>query len=116
MKNRVKPITLTLDNGKKYVLDFDRDSAIYAEEHGFSVTDGEKCPLSSAYKLFYFAMLKNHPDVTYEFAKDFLDKQFGGVAKLPEGFIARLVELYSATFGSIYDEEERKNPRLTVDM
>ena len=116
MKDRVKPITLTLDNGKKYVLDFDRDSALYAEEHGFSITDAEKSPLSSSYKIFYFAMLKNHPEVTYEFAKDFIDKQFGGVAKLPKGFIARLGELYTSTFGSLNDEEEVKNPHVTVDM
>ena len=111
---KARPITLTTEVGEKYILDFDRESALRAEDNGFILEEAGKYPLSSTYKLFYFSLYKNHPNLTYEWAKNFLDEQFGGINGLPEGFIERLGQLYAQTFGSLAGES--KNAKVRVEL
>lgn len=113
---RVNPVKITAEDGRVFTLDFDRETALYAEEHGFVIDDVEKFPMSSSYKLFYFALRKNHPHYTYDRAKDLLDELFGGLTGLPERFMERLGLLYAQSAGSLNDEDAVKNVKATVEF
>lgn len=112
---KITPITLTTEKGDKYVLDFDRESVLFAEDSGFVVDDADKYPMSTGYKIFYYSLRKNHPDKTYEWAKDFVDETFGGVNNIPAAIIERLGALYTAAFTSLGDKKS-KNAKVTVEM
>lgn len=112
---KLTPITLTTETGRKYILDFDRESVLFAEDSGFVIDDVDKYPMSSTYKFIYFALRKNHPDLSYEWTKDFVDKSFGGVKNVPNALLERLGQLYAATFTSLGDKNS-KNAKVTVEM
>ena len=112
---KLTPITLTTETGRKYILDFDRESVLFAEDSGFVIDDVDKYPMSSTYKFIYFALRKNHPELTYEWTKDFVDKSFGGVKNVPNAILERLGQLYAAAFTSLGDKNS-KNAKVTVEM
>lgn len=112
---KLTPITLTTETGRKYILDFDRESVLFAEDSGFVIDDVDKYPMSSTYKFIYFALHKNHPELSYEWTKDFVDKSFGGVKNVPNAILERLGQLYAAAFTSLGDKNS-KNAKVTVEM
>lgn len=104
----IRPIKLTDDSGKEYVLEFDRESVKWAESRGFIIGDVEKFPLTKVYELFWYAFRKNHKNVSKAETDAMLD-ELGGVTNLPEGLLERLAELYVAPFSTLAEGEERKN-------
>ena len=114
---RINPIYITdNDSGKKYELDFSRDSVRFMEQQGFKIDELFDYPNVNIPKLFYYAFRKNHKNVALKQAQDLLDKM-GGIT---EQIALRLVDLYrQATIANnIIQEEEDlgKNQHITVEM
>lgn len=112
---KIKPIKITTEDGKTYTLEFDRDSVLNAEENGFAIEEADRFPLSSTYKLIYFAFYKHHPEKSYEWVKNFIDEIFGGINGLPKGFMDRLGEMYASGYGSLSDGTS-KNVKARVEL
>lgn len=114
---RIEPLYIT-DNetGKKYELDFSRESVRFVEHQGYKVEETFEFPNINIPKLFYYAFRKNHKNVSLEQAEKLLDKMGG----LTEKVAIRLVDLYrQATVSNnvIQDEEDlAKNSRVTVEL
>lgn len=111
-----KPIEITMEDGKKYVLDFSRESVVYAETHGFGIADlaDENKLLTTIPELFFYAFRKNHPEVTKEQSDHILFDELGGIA---DAWMERLGELFSDTYLSLRNEEGKpKNPKVRVTL
>ncbi len=105
----MEPIVITDKNlGKKYTLEFDAASVKFAERSGFDITSIEKTPYSASEDLFFYAFRKNHKK---EVSRDYTDKMLKSLRPLPDGFIVRLVQLYTAAF-----DEGEEDPFVTIDM
>ena len=107
----MKPIILK-DKDNEYTLEFDRESVKFAELRGFKIEEVGEYPMTKIPELFFYAFRKNHKNV----ARDKTDKILEEMGGLPEGFVARLVELYTAPFDFLLEGEERKNSKWTVEM
>ena len=112
----VNPVTLTdNDSGEVFTLDFNRESATFAENHGFRIADvGEKL-VSGPADLFFYAFRANHRRVTRHYTDRLMDKM-GGLA--PE-LLSRLVDLFLQVVSthSIADEDgSEKNSSVTVEL
>jgi hypothetical protein len=117
---RVKPITLTDNrNGKKYVLEFSRNTVRFAEGRGFNINTIGKKPMTDLSDLFYYAFLMHNPTMKQEETDEMIDKGFGGLNNIPAKVFKRLGELYNQAFVTLTDEEEKEikaNPRIAVEM
>ena len=111
---KVDPIEIECD-GKRFVLDFDRNSVDWAERHGFSVDDlANGRAMSGLSDLFYYSFRKNHPNVTKQQTDRILFDEMGG---LPDGVAERLGLLYAQPYNAlIQTEESAKNSKWTVKM
>ena len=107
----MKPIILK-DKDTEYTLEFNRESVKFAELRGFKIEEVGEYPMTKIPELFFFAFRKNHKNVAREKTDKILEEMGG----LPEGFVARLVELYTAPFDFLLEGEERKNSKWTVEM
>ena len=112
MKEKIKPIVIKDSEGNtKYVLEFSRATAEFAEAQGLIISEVEQKPLSTMDKLFFFAFRKNHPRVT----KAEADKVLEDVGGMSDQLLVRLVELYTETANSLLaTEESLKNAKMTV--
>ena len=113
MKDEVKAVTIELENGTKYTLDYDRETAETAEENGLDISTIKSRPIGTVRKLFHYAFLKNHPKVTKQQTDDMIDEYFGGVAKFPPKLIERLALLYMQTVETLNDEKNLKKATIT---
>lgn len=121
MEDKFDPIRIT-DNvgiikntGDVYVLDFSRESVVFAENRGFKVDEIDVFPATRIPELFYYAFRKNHRSVSREKVDKFREK-WGGV---PESVLKRLGQLYAqATMANNVqlDEDAEKNETATVEM
>lgn len=110
----MKPIVLK-NKDTEYTLEFNRESVKFAEMMGFKFDDVANFPMSKIPELFYYSFRMHHKNV----ARDKTDKILEELGGLPEGFIERLVELYTAPFDflTVVEEgEERKNSKWAVEM
>lgn len=110
----MKPIILK-NKDTEYTLEFNRESVKFAEMRGFKFEEVTDFPMSKIPELFYYAFRMHHKNV----ARDKTDKILDELGGLPEGFIERLVELYTAPFDflTVVEEgEERKNSKWAVEM
>lgn len=117
MDERINPVYLTdNDTGKKYELDFSRESVRWIESQGFKIEETFEFPNINIPKLFYYAFRKNHKGVSLNQATALLDKMGG----LTEDFAIRLVDLYrQATVANnvLQDKEDlAKNSKVTVEL
>lgn len=117
MKNtEVKPITITdSETGTKYVLEFNRESVMFAERSGFAIEDVDRYPMSKIPEFFYYAFRMHHKNVSREKTDRIL---FEGLGGMPDGMLRRLGELYGAPFEAfkVDDEGEAKNSKMTVEF
>jgi len=113
--NGVKAITLKNEQGKFYVLDFNRASVKFAEARGFKVQAlQEGINMSSIEDLFFYSFRMNHPDMSKADTDKILYEELGG---LREGMIERLVELYLKPFNTLITSEDSvKNSKMTVEF
>ena len=118
MDERVSPAYVTdNDLGIKYTLDFNRESVIFAQNRGFSLTDEYVNEhLRTVYEdLFYYAFRMYHRNVARANV-DKLREKWGG---LPNKLIERLALLYgqALTANNIQDDEESaKNASVTLEL
>ena len=104
----VKPARLTDDKtGQVYVLDFSRESIVFAERNKFKLEDAIEYPVTGMRDLFYYAFRKNHK---------LIEKWGGGI---PEELVKRLIQLYQQALASnsiVVDEDAAKNSGLTLEL
>ena len=61
---RVNPMRITdNDSGNVYELDFDRETAVFAQNRGFKPDDVVDYPTAKVPELFFYAFRKNHKRV-----------------------------------------------------
>ena len=103
--------------GEEYILDFSRESAKFAQMHGFNSDDILTKPTIAIPQLFYYALRMHHKKIALNQAEALFEKLF------PDGMddtlIGRLGELYqqAALVGIISDsEDEGKNPQTVVEL
>lgn len=110
--DRAKPIVIhDTENKRDYTLEFSRDAVRFAEGRGFIIDDLDKFPMMKTPEFFWYAFRTHHPSVSLNQADKILE-QIGGMT--PE-IAKRLGELWADTFRSLNDEE-RKNPNMTVEL
>ena len=107
----MKPIILK-NKETEYTLEFNRESVKFAELRGFNIDDVSNFPMTKIPELFFYAFRMHHKNI----ARDKTDKILEEMGGLPDGFIARLVELYTEPFNFLLEGEERKNSKWTVEM
>ena len=116
-KEMPKPIRL-VDNetGEAYILEFNRDTVKWAEQRGFDPDLVTKFPNTVGADFFFYAFRMHHSNI----ARDKTDKIFfdilGGINETTGKILARLMELYYATFSTLSDEEAQENPRMAVEL
>lgn len=110
----VKPIIIR-DNetDEEYTLEFNKESVIFAERHGFDINELTRFPMTKIPEFFYYAFRMHHKALSRGQTDKILEK----LGKLPEGFVERLANLYTVPFEYMVDddeENERKNSEMTV--
>lgn len=112
MEDKIGPAYVTdNDTGTKYELDFNRESILFSERHGFN----SDMPRKSSEDLFYYAFRMHHKNVPRE-KIDKLREKWGG---MPESLLNRLIELYkqAQTAGVVQsDEDAEKNTAVTLEL
>lgn len=112
----VKPARVTYKpTGAEYVLDFSRESAVFAQERGFDTDDIGVKPTIAIPNLFFFSLRKNHRNI----AKNQADKLFETLFPdgMPAGLVERLVLLFQqASLINIIAEDEGKNAQTVVEL
>lgn len=121
MKNEVnenvKPIVLrNTETNTEYVLEFDKESVKFAEDHGFVIARVPDFPMTGIHDFFYYAFRKHHRNISRQQTDKILDEELGGVGGLPQGFIERLNQLYSVPFDKGMVEENGKNAKMQIEM
>ena len=117
MDERINPIYIT-DNvtGKKYELDFNRESVNFVESHGYKIDETFEYPNLNIPKLFYYAFRAHHKNVSMNKTRELLDAM-GGIT---DDIAVRLVDLYQQATASnnvLQDKEDlAKNSRVTVEL
>jgi hypothetical protein len=112
---RVNPIKFHADESTIYELDFDRESALTAQQSRIPLDDLANQPRVVIEKLFYHAFRKNHRSISKN-RTDALLKERGG---LKPSEIERLMLLYQqASYEGLICEEgtELKNPNMTMEL
>ena len=107
----MKPIILK-SKDTEYTLEFNKESVAFAEMRGFKIDDVSDFPMTKIPEIFFYAFRMHHKNV----ARDKTNKILEEMGGLPEGFVARLVELYTAPFDYLLEGEETKNSEWTVEM
>ena len=75
MDERISPLYITdNESGRKYELDFSRESVKWIESQGYRVEETFDFPNINIPKLFYYAFRKNHKSVSLNQATALLDK------------------------------------------
>lgn len=109
----IKPIYLTGDRGEAYILEFDRATVKYAEQHGFN-TDAETIRITDAEELFFYAFRKHHPNISRADSDKILYEKLHG---FPKGMFERLVELFALPYNALVQtEEDEKNATMTAQF
>ena len=113
----MKPVTITVDeDGKQkiYTLEFNKRVIRAAGEAGFvpnQIFDGN---LMKIYDLFWYAFQMHHAGTTRQTTDAIIDS-WGGLGKLPDGLLERLVQLWDNGF-AIAEENRPKNLTATVEF
>ena len=122
VEDRVAPIVFTISGGErqgeKYTLDFNRDSAKFAEHRGVRVSNPENMDTSTVEELFYCSFRAHHMKISKADADDIMNEAFDKKG-MPLTWLSRLIELFTqAGLGSVIDfaNSEAKNSNVTVEM
>lgn len=102
--------------GEVYELDFSRESAVFAQSHGFNPDDITDKPTVAIPQLFYYSLRMHHKKIALNQAQALFDKLFPD--GMPVELIARLGELYNqaSLVGIVADEDEGKNSDTAVEL
>lgn len=110
----VRPITLRDEQtGNIYLLEFDRDTVKYAEQHGFD-TSAKVLRITDMEELFFYAFRKHHPNMSKANTDKILYEKLHG---FPEGMVGRLVALFAIPYKALVQkEDDEKNATMTVEF
>lgn len=114
-ENKVNPIRITdSETGEVYVLEFNRESVRFAEQHGFKISDAIEYPVTNIPAFFFYAFRMHHKNLARSKTDAMLDDLGGITSKMSE----RLAQLYSIPVEALIsaDEDGVKNSRLTVEL
>lgn len=108
----IKPITIT-DGKDVYVLEFSRESVVFAEQRGWEWDDAMRFPATKLKELFFYSMRMHQPRMS-KANTDALYEKMGGFSG---AMVTRLKELYEACFDTLVraDEDAPKNG-IVVDF
>lgn len=116
MNERITSAFVTDNNsGKRYELDFSRDSIRFAEGRGFELENVAKYPVTGISDLFFYSFRMHHRNV----ARDQTDKLMEAWGGIPEKLLNRLIQLYqqAMTANNIQsDEDAEKNESVTLEL
>lgn len=105
MEDIINPVRITYKGVEEYVLDFSRESAIFAQERGFDPDDLKRKPTVFIPDLFWYALRKNHRNIARNQADKLREKLFPN--GMTSELIVRLIELYNqAALLKLIDTEE----------
>lgn len=121
VEERVNPITIrNPENGKAYVLDFNRESVAFAERREFEMDNLLKFPVSNFPELFYLSFRANHGPGKGNISKLETDKIYEALGGYSPEFLERLIALYNqaALSNNMVEstEEMGKNSGWTVEL
>lgn len=116
-EERIEPIKITdQESGKVYILDFNRESVMFAESRGFDTELLLKFPVTHFPDFLYYSLRANHRNVARN-QSDNLYERLGGYSP---AFLERLLLLYNqaAQANNIVEntEDMGKNGNLTVEL
>lgn len=117
---KVNPIIVRDDEmHAEYTLEFNRESVKFAESRGFDLEDVGKYALLKVPELWFYAFRMHHKKVAREKTDKLLDEI--SVNGIPEGLVARLIELYTAPYEAFFGTEDdvegdEKNSSVTVQF
>ena len=117
MEDIINPVRITYKGVEEYVLDFSRESAVFAQERGFDPDDLKRKPTVFIPDLFWYALRKNHRNIARNQADKLREKLFPN--GLTTELIVRLIELYNqAALLKLIDtdEEPGKNGDTVVEF
>ena len=86
----MKTITVSDEYGNKYRLEYTKNTIVRMEKSGFSMDKFNEAPVMMITMLVQGAFMANHPSVKPETVEKIYDN-----LKNKEGFIKKLVEMYS---------------------
>ena len=117
-QERIPAVKITYTpTGEEYTLDFSRESAKFAQMHGFDSDDILTKPTIAIPQLFYYSLRMHHKKIALNQAEALFEKLFPD--GMSEAVVGRLGELYSqaSLVGIISDsEDETKNPQTVVEL
>lgn len=87
------------DNGKKYVLEYNREAIEIMERQGFVASEMVKRPMTMLPLAFQGLFYKNHKDVR----KSFIDECYNRFPNKSE-LIEEIADMISETYNSLTDE------------
>lgn len=102
-----KQIILTHE-GKKYTLEYNRNSIRQMERQGFRLNDSDGMPMNTVTSLFNGAFLMHHRNI----APQTLDAIYDSITK-KEDFLAKLAEMYSEPMAALVSEPEDEQGNAT---
>ena len=113
-ENIVKPIIIhDEEHEREYTLEFNRDTVKFAEQRGFDINDVQRFPMTKLPELFYYAFRMHHPNISRANTDKIFFDSLGG---LTDQVANRLGELYAVPYEALNGADERKNPKVTVEL
>lgn len=113
---KVKPIIIKdTENNEEYILEFNRESILFAENRRFDIDDVGRFPMTKIPELFWYAFRMHHKSMSKQQTDKIFFEQLGGFEGVPEGFATRLGELYNDPF-TAHEQHTAKNPNVTVEL
>lgn len=120
LTERVNPIKITdKETNRVYVLDFDRDAVIFAENRGFDWDEVGNKPATLIPFIWYVAFRRYDKKISMEKTTKLLE-ELGG---MKQAWLLRLRELYNQSMAALIadpdlegKEDEAKNGNLTVEL
>lgn len=101
-------------NGKKYCLEYTRETVKMMEAMEFSIDDFKDKPATRIEQLWMGAFLANHRKTSNTVIKDLYDKM-----KDKEALVTKLIELYNDTLSTLMpdkDEDSEGNVEWTASL
>lgn len=112
-QEKVNPIRFT-DDGTNYVLDFNRDSALFAQNRGVPLSEIQDKATIVIQELFYASFRKNHRKMSKGQTDALLDK-YGGLKPSQVGHLLSLYQQASYAGVMREEEDEGKNAGMTME-
>ena len=101
-------------NGKKYCLEYTRESVKMMEAMGFSIEDFADKPATRIEQIWAGAFLANHKKTSNTVIKELYDKM-----KNKEALVTKLAEMYNNTLSSLMpdkDDDDEGNVDWTASL